>query len=68
VIRFSVRPIRDRRHIDLNGEFLLAVTPEDAKATGYKTAEALYKVWLAAIQKAVADATARPAPREEQAP
>jgi len=58
--RFTVRPIRDRRHIDLNGEFLLAVTPEDAKATGYKTAEALAKVWVPKLRMAFQESSARP--------
>ena len=41
----------DRVHIYLNGDFVLAVTPADAQATGYKSASQLAPVWVAAIRK-----------------
>lgn len=41
----------DRVHLYLNGEFVLAVTPDDAEATGYKSAEQLAPVWAAALQR-----------------
>lgn len=41
----------DRVHLYLNGEFVLAVTPADAAATGYKTAEQLAPIWLEKLQR-----------------
>ena len=41
----------DRVHIYLNGDFVLAVTPADAQATGYKSAAQLAPVWVNAVKK-----------------
>ena len=41
----------DRVHLYLNGDFVLAVTPADAKATHHKTAETLAPVWAAELQR-----------------
>lgn len=41
----------DRVHLYLNNEFVLAVTPDDAQATGYKSAEQLAPVWADALRK-----------------
>lgn len=41
----------DRVHLYLNNDFVLAVTPADAAATGYKSAEQLAPVWAAALRK-----------------
>ena len=61
-LRFTIRPVGARRHIDVNGEFLVAVTPEDAAATGYKTATALAPVWRDALARGFRRTRARPAP------
>ncbi len=42
----------DRVHLYLNGDFVLAVTPADAQATGYKTADTLAPIWAQALQRA----------------
>ena len=41
----------DRVHLYLNGEFVLAVTPADAAATGYKTADQLVPIWADKLQR-----------------
>lgn len=41
----------DRVHLYLNNDFVLAVTPADAAATGYKTAEQLAPIWLEKLQR-----------------
>ena len=41
----------DRIHLYLNNEFVLAVTPADAQATGYKTTAQLAEVWARALQR-----------------
>ena len=51
--RFIGKPWRDRVHIYLNDEFILAVTPEDARSTGYKSAAQLAPIWLTALQNAL---------------
>lgn len=50
--KFTWKKWRDRVHIYLNNQFVLAVTPADAQATGYKTAAELAPVWLQGLQKA----------------
>lgn len=50
--RFTTKPWGDRVHIYLNGDFVLAVTPADAKATGYKSAAQLAPIWTEALKKA----------------
>lgn len=61
-VTFTVRSVGERRHIDLNGEFLVAVTPGDAKATGHKSAATLAPVWRDALERAFMLSRARPAP------
>jgi len=41
----------DRVHLYLNGDFVLAVTPEDARATGYKSADQLAPIWVQGLQR-----------------
>jgi hypothetical protein len=67
-LRFRTRAVGQRRHIDLNDEFLLAVTPADAGATGYKTAAALAPVWQRALERAFRLTRARPATSSDTAP
>ena len=67
-LRFRTRPVGPRRHIDVNDEFLVAVTPADAAATGYKTAAALAPVWQRALERAFRLTRARPAPPAVTAP
>jgi hypothetical protein len=61
-VTFAIRPVGERRHIDVNGEFLVAVTPEDARATGHKSAATLAPVWKGALERAFLQSRARPAP------
>lgn len=50
--KFTSKPIGNRVHLYVNGDFVLAVTPADAKANGYKSAAHLAPVWLASLKKA----------------
>jgi hypothetical protein len=67
-VHFQARSVGPRRHIDVNGDFLVAVTPADAAATGYKTAAALAPVWQRALERAFRHTRARPAPPADTAP
>jgi hypothetical protein len=67
-VHFQVRAVGPRRHIDVNGDFLVAVTPADAAATGYKTAAALAPVWQRALERAFRHTGARPTPPADAAP
>jgi hypothetical protein len=44
--RFTQRKVGNRVHVDLNGDFILAVTPADAAANGYKGADRLAPIWV----------------------
>lgn len=57
--KFTSKKWGDRVHLYLNGEFVLAVTPADARATGYKTAAALAPVWHKALEAGFAGAHVR---------
>jgi hypothetical protein len=59
-VQFTIRPVGARRHIDANGEFFVAVTPEDARATGHKSAATLAPAWRAALERAFRLSSARP--------
>jgi hypothetical protein len=61
-ITFTVRTLGERRHIDVNGEFLVAVTPGDARATGHKGPATLALVWRDSLERAFLQSRARPAP------
>jgi hypothetical protein len=61
-LRFTIRSVGARRHIDVNGEFLAAVTPEDAAATGHRTAATLVPFWRDALARGFRQSRARPAP------
>lgn len=61
-VEFSIRPVGDEQHIDANGQFIVAVTPADAHATGYKSAAALAPIWREALERAFAESSARPVP------
>jgi hypothetical protein len=60
--KLTIRDVGDRRHIDVNGEFLVAVTPTDANATGHKSAATLAPLWRDALERAFLQSRARPAP------
>lgn len=49
----------ERTHLYVNGDFVLAVTPADAKATGYKTTPQLARIWQANLSRALGQAGAR---------
>ncbi|HTE21228.1 MAG TPA: hypothetical protein VK689_22925 [Armatimonadota bacterium] len=49
--RFTWKKWGDRVHHYLNGQFALAVTPQDAAATGYKNTEQLAAIWLRELQR-----------------
>jgi hypothetical protein len=59
-IHLTIRTLGNRQHIDLNGEFLLAVTPDDARATGYKSAAQLAPIWRDTLESALLQSNARP--------
>jgi hypothetical protein len=44
--KFSAKKWGERVHLYLNDEFVLAVTPADAKAVGHKTAITLAPIWM----------------------
>ena len=44
--KFSAKKWGERIHLYLNDEFVLAVTPADAKAVGHKTALTLAPIWM----------------------
>jgi hypothetical protein len=48
---FTTKRWGDRVHIYLNGEFVLAVTPADARNTRYKTAAQLAPNWVRLLEK-----------------
>jgi hypothetical protein len=50
--KFTTKGWGDRVHIYINGDFVLAATPADAKANGYKTSAQLAAVWTEALKKA----------------
>lgn len=50
--KFTWKKWGDRVHIYLNGDFVLAVTPADARATHHKSAETLAPIWVKGLQKA----------------
>ena len=49
--RFTWKKWGDRVHLYLNSQFVLAVTPQDAAATGYKNTEQLAAIWLRELQR-----------------
>jgi hypothetical protein len=56
----SLRAIGGGRiHLYLNGDFVLAVTPADAAATGYKSSTILAPIWQKALQRAFARSSAQ---------
>lgn len=61
-VEFSIRPVGEEQHIDVNGQFLVAVTPADARATGYKSAAALAPIWRDTLERAFVESSARPIP------
>jgi hypothetical protein len=44
--KFSAKKWGERVHLYLNDEFVLAVTPADAKAVGHKSATTLAPIWM----------------------
>jgi hypothetical protein len=61
-VQVTIRPVRDEQHIDVNGQFVVAVTTADARATGYKNAAALAPIWRTALEHALQMSAARPEP------
>jgi hypothetical protein len=61
-VQVTIRPVGEEQHIDVNGEFVVAVTPGDARATGYKNAAALAPIWRNALEHALLMSSARPEP------
>ena len=57
--KVTSRKIGERTHLYVNGDFVLAVTPEDAKVNGYKTTEKLAAVWAPRLSSALSEAGAR---------
>jgi len=53
--KFSAKKWGDRVHLYLNDEFVLAVTPADAKAAGHKSADTLAPIWMKALAKGFDD-------------
>ena len=64
-VQVTLRTVGESQHIDVNGEFVVAVTPEDARATGYKNAAALAPIWREALEQALLQSCARPLPPTE---
>ena len=58
--KFTAKRIGSRYHIYLNGEFIIAVWPADAKATGYKSSTSLGKHWAKRLQAGFKAAHAGP--------
>ena len=56
--RFEItgKALGERVHVYVNGDFTLAVTPADAKATGFKSAKDLAPKWRKALLKALDNA------------
>jgi hypothetical protein len=63
--KITSRKWGDRVHLYLNGDFVLAVTPADAKATGYKTAEQLAPIWAHALDWGFQAARVRITPKTQ---
>jgi hypothetical protein len=59
-VRWTSKTIRGREHLYMNGDFLLAVTPEDARATGVKRVADLAKSWMARLADAFRKTHANP--------
>jgi hypothetical protein len=57
--KVSSRKIGERTHLYVNGDFVLAVTPEDAKVNGYKNTEKLAAVWSPRFTTALQEVGAR---------
>ncbi len=60
--RISWKKIGERVHLYLNGDFVLAVTPTDARLNGYKGAARLAPVWVAALNRGFRESNVRPTP------
>ncbi|MBI3912221.1 MAG: hypothetical protein HY320_14985 [Armatimonadetes bacterium] len=63
---FSTRRRGDRVNIFLNGDFVIGVTPVDAKATGFADAPSLAKIWIERLRKAFDETHVRPVPERER--
>ena len=57
--KFDSKKWGQRVHLYLNNDFILAVTPWDARATGYKTAEQLAPIWLRKLKAGFDEAHVR---------
>jgi len=49
--KFTIKRVGRRRHLYLNGDFVVAVWPADAKATGYKSVQSLARLWMKRLDK-----------------
>ena len=56
---FTTNVTPTRAQIFLNGDFVVAVTADDAKATGYKRPADLAAVWVKSLQRAFDETYAR---------
>jgi hypothetical protein len=50
--KVTAKKVGDRVHLYLNGDFILAATPADAKAGGYKKVDEVAAAWQKSLQKA----------------
>jgi len=50
-VKFTSKKFGSRVHIYMNGEFLLAVSPEDARLGGQKSADKLAPIWIKGLQR-----------------
>lgn len=50
-VKFTSRKFGNRVHIYMNGEFLLGVSPADAKAGGQKSADQLAPIWMKHLKR-----------------
>ncbi len=57
--RITSRPVGNRVHFYLNGDFFLACSPADAHVNGYRSAAQLARIWRPMLQRAFDASTAR---------
>ncbi len=60
--RITWKQVGDRVHLYLNGDFVLGVSPFDAKLNGYKGADKLGPVWAKALTRGFAEGHVRSTP------
>jgi len=60
--KFTTKKYGERTHIYMNGEFVLAVTPADARSSGYKTTDKLAPIWVKHLAKGFAEGHTKQGP------